>query len=67
MTQSANRRLLAWAEETETEPVINCVDLATGKRKQFAIEVKSKKYMSLAFNPFEGGDPKWLYALTNGP
>ena len=33
----------------------------------FATEIKSKKFMSLAFNSLEGGEGKMLVALTNGP
>lgn len=67
MAQSSNRKLLAWAEETETYPLITCVDLTTGKKRMFATEIKSRKFVSLAFNSLESGDAKMLVALTNGP
>ena len=33
----------------------------------FATEIKSSKFVSLAFNSLENGDAKVLVALTNGP
>ena len=67
MTQSSNRKLLAWAEETDSFPIITCVDLLTGKKKLFATEIKAKRIISLAFNSLENGDSKLLVALTSGP
>lgn len=38
------------------------------KKKAFAAgEIKSKKFICLAFNGTEISDPKFLVALTNGP
>lgn len=55
MTQSPNKKLIAWAEETDTFPVITCVDLSNGKKRMFATEIKSKKFTSLVFNALENG------------
>lgn len=43
------------------------MDLVTGKKRMFATEIKSSKFVSLAFNSLENGDAKVLVALTNGP
>lgn len=50
-------------------PVIYIVDLFNNlKRKVHANnDIKGNKYISLAFNGTEQGDPKYLAALTNGP
>lgn len=73
MTQSANKRYIAWCEETDNYPVIFLIDLLGSnggvyKKKTFASsDVKGTKYISLAFNGNEITDPKFLVALTNGP
>lgn len=36
MTQSNNKKLLAWAEETDSFPIITIIDLITGKKRMFA-------------------------------
>lgn len=68
ITQSQNKRFLAWSEETSQVPVIFLVDLHTNKKKSLASgDIKGGKFISLAFNGTETTDPKFLIGLSSGP